>query len=92
VIHLSPQADVNLNKNLILQELTPRLSDSVKLGQNSLILGILGPSQDNPDSMRRDSVLGDRDRAQESVLAPGRCCSASMVADGRWEAQAAAHP
>src|SRR4051794_23076510 len=31
VIHLSPQADVNLNKNLILQELTPRLSDSVKL-------------------------------------------------------------
>jgi hypothetical protein len=31
VIHLSPQADVNLNKNLILQELTPRLSDSVKV-------------------------------------------------------------
>jgi hypothetical protein len=29
MIHLSPQADVNLK--LILQELTPRLSDSVKL-------------------------------------------------------------
>jgi hypothetical protein len=34
VIHLSPQADVNLNKNLILQELTPRLSDSVKLAKH----------------------------------------------------------
>ena len=35
VIHLSPQADVNLK--LILQELTPRLSDSVKLAKGSAL-------------------------------------------------------
>jgi hypothetical protein len=54
MIHLSPQADVNLK--LILQELTPRLSDSVKLSGDPRIGAEIAHDQNGWSQACRNDV------------------------------------
>jgi hypothetical protein len=77
MIHLSPQADVNLK--LILQELTPRLSDSVKLCACSFFASCV-TRYGGPESVSQSSVQSNHKVIAHDPRAMARGISNHQIA------------